>query len=153
MTELVTSSGPAKVRRTTTGTVLSVENLDVKFPSEDGSVHAVRGVSFDLAAGEVLGIVGESGSGKSVTSMAVMGLLPQTSKVTGSVKLHGQELLGRTDSQLSRIRGRELAMVFQDPLSSLTPIYTVGFQIVEALQAHGDMPWACSASTIWKPTV
>src|SRR5688500_17138998 len=130
----------AKVRRTTAGsTVLSVEDLHVSFPSEDGAVRSVRGIDFDLAAGEVLGIVGESGSGKSVTSLAVMGLLPPNAPVAGSIKLHGEELVGRSDSNLSRIRGNEIAMVFQDPLSALTPIYTVGYQLVEALRVHTDV--------------
>ena len=130
----------SKVRRTTAGsTVLSVQDLTVSFPSEAGAVRAVRGVSFDLAAGEVLGIVGESGSGKSVTSLAIMGLLPETATLTGSIKLHGDELLGKGDDELSKLRGNEMAMVFQDPLSSLTPIYTVGDQIAEALEVHSDL--------------
>ena len=130
----------SKVRRTTAGsTVLSVQDLTVSFPSEAGAVRAVRGVSFDLAAGEVLGIVGESGSGKSVTSLAIMGLLPETATLTGSIKLHGDELIGKGDDDLSKLRGNELAMVFQDPLSSLTPIFTVGDQITEALEVHSNM--------------
>ncbi|RPF25973.1 peptide/nickel transport system ATP-binding protein [Georgenia muralis] len=119
------------------GPVLEVENLDVRFPSEDGSVHAVRGVSFAVRPGEVLGIVGESGSGKSVTSMAVMGLLTPSARVSGSVRLQGEELLGRSDAHMSAIRGKNIGMVFQDPLSALTPVYTIGDQIVEALRAHG----------------
>jgi oligopeptide/dipeptide ABC transporter, ATP-binding protein, C-terminal domain len=131
---------PLKNRRTQSGdTVLSVTDLHVTFPSEAGQVRAVRGLSFDLAAGETLAIVGESGSGKSVTSLAVMGLHPPTTRITGSIKLHGEELLGRTDEEMSKIRGRDLAMVFQDPLSALTPVYTVGDQIVEAIQAHYDI--------------
>jgi peptide/nickel transport system ATP-binding protein len=128
-----------KQRKTTTGTVLSVKDLHVEFPSEDGIVKAVRGIDFDLATGEVLGIVGESGSGKSVTSLAIMGLLPPGAKATGSISLHGEELLGKSDGRMTKIRGHELAMVFQDPLSALTPIYTVGFQLVEALQVHQDL--------------
>jgi len=137
MSLATTTSG--RVRRTASGTVLSVHDLRVNFPSENGSVAAVRGVSFDLAAGEVLGIVGESGSGKSVTSLAIMGLLPATAKVTGSITLHGDELVGRSDRELSRKRGSEIAMVFQDPLSSLTPIYTIGDQLVEALKIKQDL--------------
>jgi len=125
-----------RTRRTTEGTVLSVRDLYVNFPSENGIVRAVRGMNFDLAAGEVLGIVGESGSGKSVTSMAIMGLAGQTANVTGSVTLHGTELLGRSDAEMSKIRGREIAMVFQDPLSALTPVYTIGDQLVEAIRIH-----------------
>ncbi|MCX6467232.1 MAG: ABC transporter ATP-binding protein [Pseudonocardiales bacterium] len=118
------------------GPVLSVRDLSVSFPSEAGRVEAVRGLSYDVAPGEVLGIVGESGSGKSVSSLAVMGLLPGSARVTGSVRFRDTELLGRSDAELSRIRGRRVAMVFQDPLSALTPVYTVGDQIVEALRIH-----------------
>ncbi|WP_432245289.1 dipeptide ABC transporter ATP-binding protein [Arthrobacter sp. G.S.26] len=119
-----------------TDAVLSVRDLNVRFNSENGVVHAVRGVDFDLLAGKTLGIVGESGSGKSVTSLAIMGLLPPTAEVTGSVRLHGSELLGLSDKAMCAYRGNDLAMVFQDPLSSLTPVYTVGAQIVEALTIH-----------------
>ncbi len=125
-----------KVRRTTSGTVLEVHDLHVTFPSEAGPVRAVRGLDFALAAGETMAIVGESGSGKSVTSLAIMGLLPETAKITGSIKLHGDELLGRSDEAMSRLRGEELAMIFQDPLSALTPVYTIGDQIVETMQVH-----------------
>jgi peptide/nickel transport system ATP-binding protein len=125
--------------------VLSVRDLEISFPSEAGRLNAVRGVDFDLYPGRTLGIVGESGSGKSVTSMAVMGLLPDYAAVSGSVLLDGRELLGLDDRQLSAIRGRQLGMIFQDPLSSLTPIFTVGRQIVEALRIHqdldGDVAW------------
>lgn len=119
--------------------VLQISDLNVRFPSEDGVVHAVRGVNLEVHSGEVLGIVGESGSGKSVTSMAVMGLLDENARVDGSVKLHGTELLGRDDNWMSNVRGRKVAMVFQDPLSALTPVYTVGDQIMEALQVHQKM--------------
>jgi len=130
-----------KTRRTAAGdVVLSVQDLQVTFPSEAGPVRAVRGLSFDLTAGETMAIVGESGSGKSVTSLAIMGLHPRTTRVSGSVKLHGEELIGRTDAQLSKIRGNKLAMIFQDPLSALTPVYTIGDQIVEAIQTHYDVP-------------
>ncbi|GAA1388783.1 ABC transporter ATP-binding protein [Luteococcus peritonei] len=119
--------------------VLQIDDLNVRFPSEDGVVHAVRGVNLSVNGGEVLGIVGESGSGKSVTSMAVMGLLDENARVDGSVRLHGTELLGRDDNWMSNVRGRKVAMVFQDPLSALTPVYTIGDQIIEALQIHQRM--------------
>ncbi|MCU1553002.1 MAG: oligopeptide/dipeptide transporter, ATPase subunit [Arthrobacter sp.] len=116
--------------------VLSVRDLNVRFNTENGVVHAVRGVDFDLLPGKTLGIVGESGSGKSVASLAIMGLLPPTAQVTGSVRLKGKELLGLSDKAMCAFRGNDIAMVFQDPLSSLTPVYTVGTQIVEALTVH-----------------
>ena len=118
--------------------LLEVKDLAVSFPSEDGRVNAVRGVSISVARGEVLALVGESGSGKSVTSTAVMGLLDESAEVSGSVRLHGTELLGRSDAYMSKIRGVQLSMVFQDPLSALTPVYTVGDQIVEALKIHSS---------------
>lgn len=119
--------------------VLQVKDLSVTFPSEDGAVHAVRGINFSLNNGEVLGIVGESGSGKSVTSMAIMGLLDESAKVEGSIEMYGTEIRGRSDAYMSQIRGKILSMVFQDPLSALTPVYTVGDQLVEALQIHQNL--------------
>ncbi|OLT15117.1 dipeptide/oligopeptide/nickel ABC transporter ATP-binding protein [Pseudonocardia sp. CNS-139] len=126
------------------GTVLEVEGLTVGFPSDEGLVRAVRGVSYTLRGGEVLGIVGESGSGKSVTSLAVMGLLPGNAQVTGSVRFRGQELVGASDATMTKIRGRRVAMIFQDPMTSLNPVYTVGFQIAETLLAHHDMTKAAA---------
>lgn len=119
-----------------TSPILSVTDLSVSFPSEAGSVNAVRGVDFDLLPGKTLGIVGESGSGKSVTSMAIMGLLPDYAKVTGSVKFDGVELLDKNDKQMSKIRGKDIGMIFQDPLSALTPVFDIGTQLVEAIQTH-----------------
>lgn len=129
--------------------VLEVSDLNVTFPSEDGLVHAVRGVNLTVERGEVLGIVGESGSGKSVTSTAVMGLLEESARVSGSVKLHGEELLGRSDGWMSHVRGNQMAMVFQDPLSALTPVYTIGDQLVEALQVHRNI----SSKAAWQRAV
>ncbi len=116
--------------------LLEVQDLQVRFPTHDGEVHAVRGVDYTLRSGEVLGIVGESGSGKSVTSLAVMGLLPASARVTGSVRYRGQELLGQHDRALSGVRGKGVSMIFQDPMTSLDPVYRVGFQIEETLRVH-----------------
>ena len=127
---------PGATLDTGTEPLLQVEDLSVEFPTEDGVVTAVRGVSYDLRPGETLGIVGESGSGKSVSSMAVMGLLPTTAVISGSIKLRGQELLGLSDHDMTRIRGREIAVIFQDPMTSLNPVYTVGKQLAEAVLAH-----------------
>ncbi|QVQ50160.1 ABC transporter ATP-binding protein [Spiractinospora alimapuensis] len=118
------------------GAALEVDDLHVGFPTDDGLVLAVRGVTFTLHPGEALGIVGESGSGKSVTSMAVMGLLPKTAQVAGSARVLGQEVIGLNDAQISEVRGKRIAMIFQDPLTSLNPVYTVGYQIAEAILAH-----------------
>ena len=131
---------PPPSRQPADDEVLSVDNLSVTFAGGEGrAVHAVRGLSFGLRANEVLAIVGESGSGKSVTSLSVMGLLPTDAEVTGSVRLAGRELLGLDDREMSDLRGRELAMVFQEPLSALTPVYTVGQQVAEALLIHQDI--------------
>ncbi|GHE41411.1 putative ABC transporter ATP-binding protein [Streptosporangium violaceochromogenes] len=116
--------------------VLRVSDLDVTFGSGTGAVRAVRGVSYEVRPGEVLGIVGESGSGKSVTSLAVMGLLPPHARVTGSVRLTGHEILGAPEKTLAAFRGKTISMVFQDPLSALTPVYRVGDQIAEAVRIH-----------------
>jgi peptide/nickel transport system ATP-binding protein len=130
-------AGNATPSGTATGhEVLRVSDLTVSFPTEGGVLTAVRGMSYTLARGEVLGIVGESGSGKSVSALGVMGLLPASARASGSVRFHGRELLGLGDGELSSIRGRGISMVFQDPLSSLTPVYTVGDQIAEAVRIH-----------------
>jgi peptide/nickel transport system ATP-binding protein len=125
--------------QTDSDVLLDVENLTVEFPTEDGVVKAVRGVSYQLRRGDSLGIVGESGSGKSVTSLAVLGLLPKTARITGSVRLMGEELLGKTEDEYAALRGNKIAMIFQDPLTSLNPVYTVGWQIAEAVLAHNDV--------------
>ncbi|MDX6202312.1 MAG: glutathione transport system ATP-binding protein [Frankiales bacterium] len=119
--------------------VLSVRDLKVQFPTEDGVVRAVRGVSYDLHAGEVLGIVGESGSGKSVTSLTIMGLLPRSAQVSGSIRFGKTELVGAPEKRLNEIRGKNIAMIFQDPMTSLNPVYSIGYQIAEAVRAHGGV--------------
>jgi len=124
--------------------LLEVEDLTVDFPTVDGTVHAVRGVSFTLRPGEVLAVVGESGSGKSVTALAVMGLLPKTARVTGSIRYRGVELVGMPDRQKAKLRGQELAMVFQDPMTCLDPVYRVGAQLAEAIRVHHDLPRAAA---------
>jgi peptide/nickel transport system ATP-binding protein len=114
-----------------------MRDLRVGFATEGGHVQAVDGVSFDLAPGEVLAIVGESGSGKSVTAQSIMGLIPsRNATVEGSVRFRGKELTGASEAELRKVRGAEIAMVFQDPMTSLNPVYRVGAQIVEAIQAH-----------------
>lgn len=130
------TTGPSLQRAQGGDVVLEVRDLQVSFASEAGTVHAVRGINFDLKKGQTLGIVGESGSGKSVTSMTIMGLLDPNASVKGSVKYMGEELLGKTDKEMSAIRGKNIAMVFQDPLSALTPVFTIGDQIKEALVTH-----------------
>lgn len=117
--------------------LLRVEDLRVGFATEDGVVQAVDGVSFSLAPGEILAIVGESGCGKSVTAQTLTGLTQSAnSRITGSVTYRGQELVGLDDDGLREIRGEEIAMVFQDPMSSLNPVYRVGDQIAEMIRAH-----------------
>ncbi|MGW1125852.1 dipeptide ABC transporter ATP-binding protein [Streptomyces sp. NPDC002526] len=119
--------------------VLSVRDLHITFPSEAGPVEAVRGIGFDLLPGRTLGIVGESGSGKSATAMGIMGLLPPSAATGGQVLLDGRDLVGLTDKELSAIRGNSIGMVFQDPLSALTPIFTVGRLLSDALRVHQDL--------------
>ncbi|MFJ2030894.1 dipeptide ABC transporter ATP-binding protein [Streptosporangium sp. NPDC087985] len=122
--------------------ILEVNDLNVTFR---GGIKAVRGVSYQLNRGEVLGIVGESGSGKSVTSLAVMGLLPPGAEISGSVKLHGRELIGMPEEELTGLRGKAIGMIFQDPLSAFTPVYTIGDQIAEAVRIHQKVGRASAA--------
>jgi peptide/nickel transport system ATP-binding protein len=116
--------------------LLEVRDLAVAFPTDTEPVTAVRGLSFTVDPGEVVAVVGESGSGKSATAMALIGLLPEYAEVSGSVRLGGDELIGMPDKAMSRIRGRAIGTVFQDPMSALTPVYTVGEQIAEAITVH-----------------
>jgi oligopeptide/dipeptide ABC transporter ATP-binding protein len=120
--------------------LLAVENLGVEFSTRRGTVHAVNGISFEIAPGETLGVVGESGCGKSVTSLAVLGLLARNGRVaSGRALFGGQDLIQETDRALRRIRGREIAMIFQDPMTSLNPVLTIGRQIRETLETHFGM--------------
>ena len=116
---------------------LSVEDLSVRFPTEDGLVLAVDGISLTLEQGKTLAIVGESGSGKSVTAQAIMGLVNRRrARIGGQIWLDGRELLGLPQSEMQQLMGSEVAMIFQDPLSSLHPFFRIGDQIVEAILAH-----------------
>ncbi|MFB7910820.1 dipeptide ABC transporter ATP-binding protein [Kitasatospora sp. NPDC056076] len=130
---------PAPVVASAPAPVLSVRDLRVSFPSEAGPVEAVRGIDFDLLPGRTLGIVGESGSGKSATALAVMGLLPPTARLGGRILLGGRDLAAMDDKALSRVRGKDIGMVFQDPMSALTPIYSVGRLLSQALRVHRDL--------------
>jgi len=116
--------------------ILTVSDLTVTFPSEAGTVRAVQDLSYEVRPGEALAIVGESGSGKSVSSLAVMGLLPRTATITGGIEFMGEDMFAMNDRQLSALRGDKISMIFQDPLSALTPVYTIGDQIAEAIELH-----------------
>src|SRR4051812_15281793 len=120
--------------------VLSIRDLEVHFPTSDGVVKAVNGLTFDLARGKTLGIVGESGSGKSVSSSAILALHdPKRTRVSGEIWLNVVDLLTLDEDEMRRRRGREVAMIFQDPLSAMHPYYTVGNQIIEAYRVHNDV--------------
>ena len=117
--------------------ILEVRDLKVSFRTEQGLVRAIDGVSFDVREGEVLGIAGESGSGKTVTLLAVMGLITDPNAVIeGSIRYRGRELVGLPAREMRHLRGHEIAMIFQDPMTALTPVYTIGWQIVEQIRAH-----------------
>ena len=122
--------------------VLAVRDLRVSFPSERGPVEAVRGIDLDVHPGRTLALVGESGSGKSATALSLIGLQPPNARVTGSIALRGRELVGLDDRAMSGVRGRQVGMVFQDPLSALTPIYSVGRQVADAVRVHTRLPKA-----------
>src|SRR5260370_35863294 len=120
--------------------LLEVDNLSVHFQTVDGAVRAVDGVSFELERGKVLGIVGESGSGKSVTAMTLMGLTRDVNaKFGGQVRYKGKSLLELSDRDMQEYRGNEIGMIFQDPMTSLNPVYRIGAQIAEAIRAHEDI--------------
>jgi oligopeptide/dipeptide ABC transporter ATP-binding protein len=117
--------------------LLSVEELQVRFQTYAGRVHAVNGMTFDVGRGEFFGLVGESGCGKSVTGLAILGMIPRGGAVTsGRIRFHGEDLLTKSDAEMRAIRGRHIAMIFQDPAATLNPVFTVGSQIVRVIRQH-----------------
>jgi peptide/nickel transport system ATP-binding protein len=119
--------------------LLKVENLNVGFPSKAGVVQAATDINFELHAGEVLSVVGESGSGKSVTALAIMRLHPKSTQISGTIEFDGRNLLELSEDEMRGIRGADVAMIFQDPMTALNPVFTVGNQIVEAIRIHRDV--------------
>ena len=120
--------------------LLQVKDLEVSFFTNAGEVKAVRKISYDLKFGEVIGIVGESGSGKSVSSYALMGIIPEPGKVIGGdIIFDGEKILEKTEGDLQKIRGKDVGMIFQDPMTSLNPVFTVGHQIEESLKRHTEL--------------
>lgn len=120
-----------------TARLLQIKDLKVSFFTNNGEVQAVRGISFHLNKGEVLGVVGESGSGKSVTSMSILRLLKSTGKIVdGEINYKGQNLMDKSEKEMMKIRGNEIAMIFQDPMTSLNPVFTIGYQISEVIKRH-----------------
>jgi peptide/nickel transport system ATP-binding protein len=130
--------------------ILQVRDLRVSFRTEQGIMRAIDGVSFDVNEGEILGVVGESGSGKTVTLLAVMGLITDpNAMIEGSIKYRGTELVGLPGRDMRKLRGREIAMIFQDPMTALTPVYTIGWQIAEQILAHQQI----SKSQAWQRAI
>ncbi|QKG19423.1 ABC transporter ATP-binding protein [Actinomadura verrucosospora] len=140
MTDTTPAAGPATGAGEAPAAFLEVRDLKIHFPTDDGLVKSVDGLSFQLEKGRTLGIVGESGSGKSVTSLGILGLHNRgNARVSGEIWLDGQELVGASPGEVRRLRGRKMAMIFQDPLSSMHPFYTVGAQIIEAYRVHNNV--------------
>ncbi len=125
--------------------VLSLKDFRVSFNTMNGTVRAVRGIDIDVERGEMVGIVGESGSGKSVTFLGMMGLLPRSATIEGSAVLDGTELVGMKPKQFMAVRGKKIAMIFQDPLSALNPVHKIGSQIVEMIRSHEKITKAAAA--------
>ena len=133
------SSAFASEVDTASAALLEIRNLDLWFDTEHGRVHAVRGVSLDVAPGKTLGLVGESGCGKSVTCHAILRLTPSNGVMAGEIRFDGRDLVAGGEAAVSRLRGREISMIFQEPLSALNPVHTVGAQIGESLRLHRGM--------------
>jgi peptide/nickel transport system ATP-binding protein len=127
--------------------VLSAADLKVTFPTDDGEVRAVRGVSFTLGRGETIGVVGESGSGKSTIALAMLGLLPRSARITGSVRCQGKELIGQPEKDLAKIRSSTIAYIPQDPLTSLNPAFTVGRQVAAWTISRTSSPAASGSGS------
>lgn len=126
--------------------LMNVDNLSVTLATNEGPARAVRNLTFSLEKGETLGIVGESGCGKSMTALALMGLLPEHSETNGTIALNGQNLLTKSEAELCHIRGNNMAMIFQEPMTSLNPVHTVGRQIMEPLRLHKGLSKAAAAT-------
>ncbi|MDO8276721.1 MAG: ABC transporter ATP-binding protein [Burkholderiaceae bacterium] len=122
-----------------TAPLLEVRDLHVRLQTQRGPAEAVRGVSFSLERGETLGLIGESGCGKSITAMSLLGLLPESASVTGSIRFDGEEWVGRPDADLCRLRGNRIGMIFQEPMTSLNPVHPIGRQVAEPLVLHRGM--------------
>jgi oligopeptide/dipeptide ABC transporter ATP-binding protein len=136
--------------------LLEVRNLNITFPSSRGPLAAVRDVSFELAAGEVLGLVGESGSGKSATSLAIMRLLVPQARATGEIRFEGRDLLSLSNEEMRQLRGRGIAMIFQEPMTALNPVMRVGDQVAEAVLAHRSLVggrWSVAKKEAWPRAV
>ncbi|MEO8545087.1 MAG: ABC transporter ATP-binding protein [Burkholderiaceae bacterium] len=119
--------------------MLEINRLSVQLQTQRGPAFAIRDVGFTLQRGDTVGLVGESGCGKSITAMALMGLLPEGAKVTGSIRLDGQELVGQSDAVLRRLRGNRIGMIFQEPMTALNPVHTIGHQVAEPMRLHRGM--------------
>ena len=140
---------PEERKRSTGAPLLEVDGLSVDFAVDNFWVPAAKKLTYSVRPGEALAIVGESGSGKSVSSMSLLGLLPKNARVTGSARLDGREILSLKGDELRRIRGREIAVIFQEPMTALNPVFTVGFQIIETLRMHfGMTPSAAKARAL-----
>jgi peptide/nickel transport system ATP-binding protein len=128
--------------------LLEVDHLHVKLQTHRGPAYAVRDVTFSLERGDTLGLVGESGCGKSITAMALMGLLPENAEVTGSIRFEGEELTGKTDGQMCAIRGDRIGMIFQEPMTALNPVHSIGRQVAEPLRLHRGLSGAAARKEV-----
>lgn len=128
--------------------LLEVNNLHVRLQTQRGPAEAVRGISFSLERGDTLGLIGESGCGKSITAMSLMGLLPESAQVTGSIRFDGDELVGKKDSELCQIRGNRIGMIFQEPMTALNPVHSIGRQVAEPLRLHRGLTGAAARKEV-----